>query len=368
MGSDISRLVESINRVGIQNVSLLSRLTGMPKETIRYMLRRRFPELGLRVGMLVDYEKLGLERYSAMLRFSPDMLDHASEVLERLSKVAFLTYRSALAFQPWHVAMFAVPVSLGDEFHAFLNKIVEAGILMSAKTERLEWTRHPELKSRYHDFRLRTWAIDWNKVNVEAEHPPGSLHVHEPTARPDIDTLDTLVIKELELDSWRSFADIARKLGIKERTLGWHYRNHVSSMISSYYVRWLPVAPKELPKVIGLVCEFDNLSRYRLAKIRHLFNNFPFTWYEGGRTDGYYQAHSAMPAEHLIDSLRFLNKNLKEVISEWRTHALDLSTSYSYTIPYENFRREAGWFFDQRTALSSIMFRRAPAKNIRAGP
>ncbi|MBI3117001.1 MAG: hypothetical protein HYZ12_06680, partial [Thaumarchaeota archaeon] len=267
MGSDISKLVEAINRVGIQNVSLLSRLTGMPKETIRYVLRRRFPELGLRVETLVDYEKLGLERYFVMLKFSSDILDHANQVLERLAKVAFLTYRSALAFEPWHIAMFAVPVSVGDEFHAFLHKMTKTGILKTTRTERLEWTRHPELKSRYHDFKSREWKIDWQEINARGEPPPAISPSYEPTARPEIDVLDTLVIKELELDSWRSFSNISRKLGINDRTLRWHYSNHVSPIISSYYVRWLPVASKEMTNVIGLLCEFNNLSRTRLSKI-----------------------------------------------------------------------------------------------------
>ena len=342
----------------------------MPKETIRYILRKRFPELGLRVEMLVDYEKLGLERYFVMLKFSSDIVDHATEILERLAKVAFLTYRSALAFEPWHVAMFAVPVSVGDDFLAFLQRMIKAGILKSVRTERLEWTRHPELKSRYHDFKSRMWTIDWQKINAEGEPPPAILPVYEPTPRPDIDVVDALVIKELELDSWRNFADISRKLGINDRTLRWHFTNHVSTMISSYYVRWLPVASHEMTKVIGLVCEFNGLSRYRLGRIRRLFNAFPFTWYEGGRSDGYYQVHSGIPAEHLMDSLRFLKENLKETVSDWRTYALDLSLSTSdwYTIPYENFDDKNGWSFDQKKALYSIRFARTPTKNIRVGP
>ncbi len=342
----------------------------MPKETIRYVLRKRFPELGLRVETLVDYAKLGLERYFVMLKFSSDILDHATEILERLAKVAFLTYRSALAFEPWHVAMFAVPVSLSDEFHAFLLRMTKTGILKSTRTERLEWTRHPELKSRYHDFRSREWIVDWKKIDSQGEPPPSILPVHEPTARPEIDAVDILVIKELELDSWRNFAEISRKLGMNDRTIRWHYTNHVSPLINSYYVRWLPVDSKEMTKVIGLVCEFHNLSRYRLNKIRRLFNTFPFTWYEGGRSDGYYQIHSGIPAQHLMDSLRFLRTNLREILSDWTTFALDLSLSLTepYTIPYENFDDKNGWSFDQKKALNSVLFARAATKNIRGGP
>ncbi len=367
MGSDISKLIEAINRVGIQNVSLLSRLTGMPKETIRYVLRKRFPQLGLRVGMVVNHQELGLEGSFAMLRFSNDMLDHASELLDRLAKTAFLTYRSALAFELRHIAMFAVPVSVSDQFQSFLKGMVREGILGDFRTERLEWMRHLELKSRYHDFGLRKWTVDWKKIGAHDEAPPAPLPVSEPSAKPDLDVIDTLIIKELESNSWRNFVDIARKLGLNDRTLLWHYRNHVSQMISSYYVRWLPVAADELANVIGLVSEFSGLSRNRLSKIRHLFNKFPFSWYEAGRSDGYYQVHSAIPAEYLIDSLRFLNKNLKDVVSDWSTHALDLSTCYSYTIPYENFHDERGWSFDQRKVLNSITLKRISAKNKNIG-
>ncbi len=367
MGSDISKLVEAINRVGIQNVSLLSRLTGIPKETIRYMLRKRFPELGLRTDVVVDYAKLGLERYFAMLRFSPDTLDQAPELMDRLAKVAFLVYRTALAFDPWYIAMFAIPVSFSDEFQAFLNRMVREGILKNVRTERLEWDRRPELKSKYHDFHSRTWEVDWNRMNAHLEPPPAHLPINEPAAKPEVDAIDTLLVKELELDSRRNFTTVARKLMINDRTLRWHYTNHISPMITSYYVRWLPMGPKQEVKLIGLLCEFNDLSSTRMTRIRQLFNTFPFTWYEGGRRDGYYQIQAGIPAEHLIDSLRFLNKNLNELGSDRRTYALDLTTSVWYTIPYENFG-EDGWFFDKQKALNSMRVERAHIKNIGGGP
>jgi hypothetical protein len=368
LGADISRLVEAINRVGIQNVSLLSRMTGMPIETIRYVLKKRFPEFGLTVAMLVDYERLGLERYFTMLRFSADAANHASEVLERLSKVGFLTYRSSVVLDPQQMAIFAVPVSVGDEFHAFLKELVEARILENIRTERLEWTRHPELKSRYYDFKSGNWIINWSKIDAEGEPPPAPSRGYEPSAEPDIDLIDSLLIKELEVDSWRSLSDIARKLRINERTLRWHYRKHVAGAISSYYVRWQPVATDELKKEIGLVCEFDGLSGSQLRRLRLLFNNFPFTWYEAGRKEGYYQAHSAIPTDHLLDSLRFLSANLVNIVSNWRTYSLDLATSYWYTIPYENFDDKRKWVFDRENALSSILSTGVVAKNMRVGP
>ncbi len=367
MGSDINRLIESINRVGIQNLSHLSRLTGIPNETIRYILRSRFPKLGLQVGTLVDYERLGLERCFVKIRFSPTSLEHASQILHRLSKVAFLTYRSRVLLELRHIAIFAVPVILEGEFRFFLDSLVAEGIMESVDLETLEWTRHSELKSRYFDFSSRRWTIDWNRVEAQEEVPPTPVPSNEPISRPDIDSIDMFLIKELEMDSCASISDAAKRLTINERTLRWHHNKHVSPMVSSYYVRWLPVGSSEF-RAAGVIFEFRELPNHRLRRIRRLFNNFPFTWYEGGRRDGYYQAHSAIPGEHLVESLSFLNDNLGKLGAEWNFFIQDLSSSRPYTIPYEHFNEKDGWYFDQKSALNSILSVKAVPKNIRTGP
>ncbi len=367
LGSDISKLIESINRVGIQNVSLLSRMTGMPKETIRYVLKKRFPDLGLQVGMLVDYEKLGLERYFAVLKFPHDMLGHASEILHKLASVAFLTYRSKLILEPSYLGIFSIPVVLEERFLSFLDRMIDEGIVESVSLQRLEWARHPELKNRYYDFSHKKWAIDWEGVKDQQEPPPAPILNYEPSARPELDVVDAFLIKELEIDSYRNVAEVARKLGVNERSLRWHHKKHVVPLISSYYVRWRLVGSKEL-KAVGVIFEFNQLTRNRLNDVRRLFNNFPFTLYEVGRRDGYYQAHCAIPTEEFVESLGFLSDNLKEIVTDWKTFLLDLSSSVSYTVPYENFDDKAGWVFDRDKALNSILSIRTAAKNIRNAP
>ena len=86
-----------------------------------------------------------------------------------------------------------------------------------------------------------------------------------------------------------------------------------------------------------------------------MFNNFPFSWFEGGRRDGYYQVHSALPAGYFIESLRFLNASLGEIVESWKTWTIDLSTARSYTIPYENFDSKKGWFFNRGAALEAVL-------------
>ncbi len=355
MTRDISKLVEAINKVGIQNVSLLSQMTRMPTETVRYTLKKRFPRMGLKIRTPVNLSVLGLEQYFVSMRLTHDAERSESAVLKGLSSKAFLTHCCKAAVEDRYIAFFSVPISVADEFHGFLERLVKEDILIDYNTERLDWSRHVGLKGRYYNFSTGGWSISWDKVTMNAGSPPAPVKSAGPFPSPRIDAMDTLIIKELELDPWRNVADIARKLRLNERTVRWHYRKRVAGIALSNQVNWTPVTPEDLTGAVGLVQEFSGTSKKTVANLRYLFDSFPFSWFEGGRRDGYYQVHSALPARHLMGSMRFLNPSLREIIESWKTWTVDLSTTRWYTIPYQNFDDENGWFFDTDTALEAVL-------------
>jgi len=355
MGTDLSKLIRAINRVGIQNISLLSRMTGMPIETIRYTVKKRFPNIGLKVSLTLNHQTIGLERYFAVLRFGDAVGGSVPTMMKALSKGAFLTYWSKAAFDPRVIALFSVPVSVAAAFGTFMDRLANEGVLSQYHMTRLDWTRHPELDGRYYEFSSGTWKVDWAKIGSQAEEPPAPVKEDEPPATPDIDAVDVLIIKEMELDAWRNLAEIARKLAINERTARWHYSKHLSSIANSNYVHWFPATPAEVSKAIGAVYEFQTVTKAQVAKLRLLFNNFPFSWFEAGAKEAYYQVHLAMPAGEFMESSRFLSTRLPEIVKRWETYPLDIATERSFTIPYEHFDQKKGWIFDQDKALKAVL-------------
>jgi hypothetical protein len=326
----------------------------MPSETARYTIKKRFPQFGLSIGMNVDLDRLGLERNFAVLEFTPNAPNDAHELLRKLSQVAFLTYRCHEALAPRYVAMFAVPVVHEEKFRAFLNTLISQNILKSYKLERLEWIRYLALRSEYYNYRKGEWSIDWSRVAESQESPPAPPLTIEPAAHPRIDLTDLLIIKELELQAMGRLADMSKKLKINDSTVHWHYQKHVSHLINSYFVHRPSVGAKPLKEIIGLIYEFDALSRGEMEAVRCLFNNFPFTWNEGGRKDGYYRTELTIPVEHLAHSFRYLTAELGKHLTRWTTYTLDMTTSTWYTIPYQNFDKKKGWLFDEERALESI--------------
>jgi hypothetical protein len=170
-----------------------------------------------------------------------------------------------------------------------------------------------------------------------------------------IDATDILIIRELELNPWSDIGAVGRKLAVNDRTTRWHYNQHVRGIALSYHVNWATAAPNDLTNAMGFVLEFRGLSSGALAKLRRLLGNFPFSWFEGGRESGYYQVHSSPRFGHTMGSLRFLNASLGEVVDNWKTWTVDPSTAHCYTIPYHNFDRKLGWFFDGDTALEEVL-------------
>jgi len=355
MKKDISGLIEAVNRVGIQNISLLSRMTGMPTETIRYTVKKRFPRLGLSVRTPVNHALLGLERNFITLRLAPGAALSEETIVKGLSSEGFLTYVWRAPIEQRLVAYFSVPVGVSDDFLAFLDTLVQEQVLTDYTCERLEWSRHPELKSKYYSFSTGKWSIDWEKIGKGGETPPNIEEYQEPAVKPDIDHTDTLIIKELEIDSWRNIAEIARKLKLNERTVRWHYKKHVSGTAQSNYVNWIPVTPRDFRKAVCLVHEFRGVSSSTLSKLRVVFNSFPFCWFEAGRKDGYYQVNSALPPEYLMESLRFLNASLEGIAENWKTWTVDLATVHHHTIPYQNYDDETGWSFNREAALKAVL-------------
>lgn len=352
LDEESGRLIEAVERVGVRDIAIIARMTGIPEASVEYALKNTFTKLGLRASIDVNYASLGLERLFGILNFSERAVQAGDRILGRLAQQAFLTHYSRQAIGTSYLVTLAVPPSLMDEFRNFLDNLVKRGVLNSYQTESLEWSKTFSI-SKHFDLKQGVWLIDWRSIAAEVKSGELETPRRDFGALQEPDRVDLLVVKELELDSWRSLPEISRKLGLDGRSVLSHYRRHVSLMTNSSYVQWLPSSPESFRKVMGLVFEFSGLSRTQLTDVRRVFQKIPFTLGEAGRKDGYYQSSMMVPPEHLAESLAFIKSELQG-ITDWKTHAIEISSIHDYTIPYDNFDERKGWCFDSRKAMAQV--------------
>jgi len=84
------KVVEALMKVG-PRFSDISRATGIPVSTVRYILLKRLPKLGLSVRASINYGAIGLQRY--LVEFKSDHPpQYVSSILDLLGEYAYLDY------------------------------------------------------------------------------------------------------------------------------------------------------------------------------------------------------------------------------------------------------------------------------------
>jgi len=355
----IGILVDAIRRYGARNLSRLSRITGIPQETVNYKLTKQFPKLGLAVQVSVSYEKLGLRRLVCEADINPELNSQAGDIFDAMAHHAFLTYQARQLTVPGysHFLLFAVPVSLIAEFRAFMDGLVSRGVLTRYTLSEITWFRHLSLDPRFYDFVNRSWHVNWKWVaeteGVLVEEP---LMIN-PQEEPRTDNIDLYIIKELQANALQKLAIIARKLGVDPKLLRYHFHHHVEPVISGYCVSWLGAYQGALRRnLIHMIFTFSGLDEKQLRRARDIFNRVPFTWSEAEGPGGRYYSILHVDVKHFEETMLFLKFMLGPIQDKGRTILLDdvsPDSNLSYSIPYEMF--EGGrWVFRPQEAYEAV--------------
>lgn len=342
-----SRVVEALKAVGPENCSLISRMTGVPIETVRYKIKRQLPSKGFRFHVGVDYDRLDLTRYWLTLDFTSAYRDMAVQILDALAEVGYLIFYARLTPRGTFVAIVALPSEARRKYSGFLDHLTELGILTTYTMEELAWAQYLSLNPKNYDFSSQTWTVDWPSL----QRTPVSFGATEQPSEPSkIDKLDLHILKELQLDSTQTFAAIAKKLNINPKTIRYHYSRHIvgQRLISRYLVRWMgDIESTKRHSLLNLKMWFRNLTSTELKTARATILRLPFTWSEMLATDGkLYVAEVHVPLQLYPDTLEFLRKSMADFSSKMDYGVTDYSASSVHTIPYKMYEDETGWRFD----------------------
>jgi DNA-binding Lrp family transcriptional regulator len=345
---EMKLIVEAVKKYGPKNISAISRTTGLPAETIRYRIKNQLKEMGIRFHVSINYLKLGLVRSWLFLDFSLQVTKIIPEILDLLAKRGYLTYYARVIPHGYYIAIPTIPYSALEKYKQFLDELVRMDILKEYRVTDLQYFKHLSLRSEFYDFTTRTWNIPWSKLEYEMREAPAQIQMDY--SRVPIDKIDLLILKELQINALQSLASISKKISLPEKQVRYHYKKHIEEgkIIEDYIVRWHADRNQLINKyIISCFLEFSDLTKSDVPYINSILQKFPFTWMIAVSVDRTKLISQIfMPISQYYDALAFLSDKLYMFKGRFKLHIIDYQKAKAYTIPYESFNDNVGWFTD----------------------
>ncbi|MEM3771849.1 MAG: hypothetical protein QXW80_06030 [Candidatus Micrarchaeia archaeon] len=345
---EMKLIVEAIKKYGPKNISAISRATGLPIETVRYRIRNQLKEMGIRFHISINYLKLGLVRSWLFLDFSVHTMKNVPEILDLLAKRGYLTYYARVIPHGYYIAIPTIPYSALEKYKHFLDELVSMDILKEYRMTDLQYLKHLSLRPEFYDFTTRTWNVPWSKLDYEIKKEP--VQIQMDYSRVPIDKIDLLILKEFQINASQSLTSIAKKINVLEKQVRYHYKKHIEEgkIIENYVVRWHADKYQLTNKyILSFFIEFTDLVKNDVTYINNVLERFPFTWMIAVSVDrSKLVSQVFMPATQYYDALAFLSDKLYVFKERFKMHIIDYIKAEAYTIPYESYNDNVGWFTD----------------------
>ncbi|MGC8912093.1 MAG: hypothetical protein ACP5K8_08455, partial [Nitrososphaeria archaeon] len=137
---------------------------------------------------------------------------------------------------------------------------------------------------------------------------------------------------------------------VPEKQVRYHYKNHIEEgrIIENYIVRW-QADRYQLTNKYLMACflEFSDLTKSDVPYINSILEKLPFTWMIGVSVDRTKLiSQISMPVSQYYDTFAFISDRLYMFKERFKLHIIDYQKAEAYTIPYESFNDNVGWFTD----------------------
>lgn len=338
VGNAESVLVETIRQVGISNYSLIARLTGLNVETVRYKVNKQLGRLGLGIEVNIDYGQIGFSTHILHIKPNPSSTKSWQDVLPYLAFVA-----RPMGSQDFF-CIYSIPFRFRKRYVDLLESMKKDGLIEEFATEDVTWLRYPHLRSESYNFSTGRWVVDWQKIDMKDREE--GIQLSPPNTDAKIDYIDTKILRFMQEDPSVNPAQIAKAIKANQRTVRYHYAEHVvkERFILSNNVRWFrPRIEGKLDQLMQLLISFKKLDSNSLAKAKKVCNKIPFTWLEtqSVQGDSYYSLLD-IPMDYFHETVKYIEARTESNNSKMIT-ILDPSKTRRLSFPDEMFDRERGW-------------------------
>lgn len=336
------KLIEGINKYGLENVSVLSKFAEIPVETARYMIWEELPKHNISVRLSVNLPRIGLGRW--MLQVTPTQKNHLDSIEAFLRNSAGMLYSARVLPENSSVSLLGIPFGEQYKLREQLVHLKTSNALESYSLDEVEWIRDVSFVPSLYDFKTRDWSFDWSDLD-KAREPVPLQEIKEDQAQP-IDYKDILILKELQKNIPRTLSKLSKHIGLDQHNLRYHFKSHVRGAISGYYLKMNPKDSGE--RYTSFLFSYAFQNEKSLSDARSVSLRIPFTqkvW----KTERNYCWLTQCPGEFSSGLLRYAKDKFIKIPGKLTVSYLDTTSEYFGTVSPSIFDQDKGiWRYEPK--------------------
>ena len=334
-------ILEHIQSMG-PDIEGISGMTGIPRETVRYLYKEHILKKRIRVQRELDHEKLGLSYIQFLVKFPPSV-DSLFNSMEGSFMGLWENIYSSSVYrvmpENYRFIGHLAPPSLHSRLEQFYERLEQIGLCSVIEKYHVDHLVRNPMRIDDYDIERGTWDFDWELKGRRLPAGTAETSISEPV---EVDRSDLEIIKLTGLNPGANISQLAAKMKMKRPTFAYHWREHIMGrgLFKGWYIRWLgtdrdPKTGKPLRRrssaPINVVAK--GLSPVEMMDFRAQLHSIPFLWDEQvGAKTGEVNAETLVPGNELVDYFDFLGKITTQFDGKVRIMMVDQSSSSVQTI------------------------------------
>ncbi len=250
------KILSAMWKFGPRNLLEISRRTGIPFTSVYHRVKK-LQFKWKRIAILIPPEsKLGLMRSAVLVTAKSGAEEKVTEAL-KIPNLWRSVNRCEGTFT--HFSVQLIPVEHVRQFRTYIKQLLKSNLITDSKII-LTGQYVPNFPNfKYYNPALNEWTFPWKSWLIALKRKPTRTLEDPKDYRNLADKSDMLIVKELEQDARKTFADIAPKLGITLQGVKYHYdRRLVASGIVKYFGFDVWPYPEEVSAYHEILLEFTN--------------------------------------------------------------------------------------------------------------
>lgn len=346
------KILTAMWKYGPRNLLEVSRRTGIPFTSVYHRVAKLERKSKRAATLSPQIAQLGMIRVVVLATATPGAEDKVTMAL-KLPNLWRSVDRCEGNYT--HLSVQYVPVKFLSQFKKYLRRLTQLKLVTQCKTI-LTGEFIPNFPDfGYYNPSINQWSFAWNKWLEGLRRKPAKTIEDPASYAVSVDKKDLLIIKELQKNARRSFADLAPILGISLQGVKYHFdKKLIPSGIVKYYNFDVWPYPEEISACHELLLEFPNkhaMNRFYslvgelffvlgVAKVLRQNQLLVSTYTPQTQVPSLFAFLSQMASHGFLDtysSVRqsFINREAQPV-------------------SYELFEDGVGWTFDLRKRLSEL--------------